>query len=485
MQLFYLFLTRLFARANILSAAALIPLLVAAGCMERPTTIDPTPARPHAGVVLRIAASDPNDRELLRQLAASWAVRSGAEVRVLDTEWDGSADVGLIRTPELGRWAEPGLVMDLPAAFKSTSHPYRWDDTLPIYSVRLTSWSERTYCLPVLGEGMVLVYRKDAFDGKGNHPSAPPGTWDDLLESGRKLGSGSLVPLPADPERLSAEFFSAAASYDRLATGRVETADLTRDRDAFFAFQFNPATGEPRLNAPAFQHVAERFRQMEQLKLRSTAANAVTAFLNGEAKIGIVSLNELGSIAAKLGEQIGVAPIPGAGFVFDATGGRKAQDQQTVNRLPYLGWGGRVGVVSKKCASPGAAWDFLADAGTPERTALDLIAAPRWGAGPYRISQLDARARSRWFAYGLPPQETDHLTTTLRENLGQGVQNYRIRLRTPNQHELSVSLDRDLRTIIKSKEPANLEEANRHWKEINDRQPAGEWKAQARKSLGI
>ena len=42
------------------------PFLVAAGCIERPTTIDTPPDRPHAGVVLTAAASDPADREILR-----------------------------------------------------------------------------------------------------------------------------------------------------------------------------------------------------------------------------------------------------------------------------------------------------------------------------------------------------------------------------------------------------------------------------------
>jgi hypothetical protein len=122
----------------------------------------------------------------------------------------------------------------------------------------------------------------------------------------------------------------------------------------------------------------------------------------------------------------------------------------------------------------------------PDRTALDLIAAPRWGAGPYRTSQLDTRARSRWFAYGLSAIETEHLTSALHDNLGQGVQNYRLRLRTPNQGEMATALDEELREMIKNRTPADqaMQNANRRWTEIKGKLPPDEWKKLMRKSLG-
>src|SRR4051812_9828056 len=73
-----------------------IALVSAVGCLERPTTIDAVPPRPHAGVVLTVAAADPADRDLVRQLGRSWAARNGAEVRISEAPFDGTADVGLI-----------------------------------------------------------------------------------------------------------------------------------------------------------------------------------------------------------------------------------------------------------------------------------------------------------------------------------------------------------------------------------------------------
>jgi len=481
-----------FARPRIF-LPVLAPLLVAAGCIERPTTIDAPPDRPHAGAVLTAAASDPADRDFLRQLAVLWSPRSGAQIRVFDTPWDGTADIGLIAPAEMPRWAEIGQLTEAPADFRTPAHAYRWDDLYSAYTVRLTNWRDRTYALPVRGEGRVLVYRLDAFDGMDGRPANPPATWDELAGlAGKHFQGRYLPPLPATSEELLADFFAAAACYDRPAISRFSPGELP-ERD-FFSFQFGVTIGEPqpdevagqpRLERPAFRHVAGLLQQMQEH--RSTAPDAATAFRTGEAKVGVISLADLGRIGPDVAEKLGVAPVPGARFLFDAKGERRPTDQETINRVPYIGWGGRVGVVSAKCSAPAAAWDFLIDAGLPDRAALDLIAAPRWGAGPYRTSQLDTRSRSRWFGYGLTAAETERLTSALRDNLGVGVQNYRLRLRTPNQHELSAALDDELRAMLKTSTPADqaMRKANARWAEIIKQQPPADWNAVLRKSLGL
>jgi ABC-type glycerol-3-phosphate transport system substrate-binding protein len=462
----------------------LSPFLIAAGCIERTTTIDAVPDRPYAGTVLTASANDPADRELLRQLARSWSTRSGAEIRILNGPWDGSADIGLISPAEMPRWANGSQLAAVPPDLKNPTHPYRWDDLLPVYTIRLSKWQEQTYALPVLGEGMVLAYRLDAFDGIEGRPGNPPATWDDLAGlAGKYFKDPYLPPLATTAERLLAEFFTAAACYDHLAVSRLSPGELLGED--FFAFQINVATGKPRLDQPAFRHVAELLRTMRDYRVN--APDAATAFRNGVAKVGIVSLAELGQMGPDVTEKLGITPLPGARFTFEANGDRQPTGQEVVNRVPYLGWGGRVGVVSSKCSAPAAAWDFLADAGIPDRTALDLIAAPRWGAGPYRTSQLDARARSRWYGYGLSAIETERLTSALRDNLGMGIQNYRVRLRTPNQHELAAALDEDLREMLKGQTPVDqsMQNANQRWTKIIRKQPAASWKPMVRKSLGL
>jgi len=458
----------------ILFGLSTLALLTGASCIERPTTIDPAPDQPFQGITLNLAASNPDDRAMLHQLSRGWASRTGAKVQISPDPWNGSADIGLLSQAEMPRWAEANQLAEVPLELKRPTNPYRWGDLNPIESIRLTTWGKGTYALPVIGEGMVLVYRTDAFEGR-----SAPATWEEMLESANKLGPNSLPPLSADPERLSAEFFTAAACYDRLAVGRIGNTIS----DDFFAFQFDPATGAPRLDKPAFRHVAELFRNMQ--RFRGSATDIATAFRSGEAKLGILSLKELGQLGPETTDQLSVAPLPGSRVTFDAKDRPQPTDQGSINRVPYLGWGGRVGVVSATCSSPEAAWDLLAELGMPERTALDLIASPKLGAGPYRTSHLDHRARPRWFAYGLSATETERLTAALRDNLGPTVQNYRVRLRTPNQHELQAILDAELRSILKSEQPANTTRLNDRWKTAIEKLPPEEWKRVLRKSMGL
>jgi ABC-type glycerol-3-phosphate transport system substrate-binding protein len=485
MQPFYFTERSFFVCAKVMAVAVLTPFLLAPGCIERPTTVDNPPARPFVGISLTVAVADANDRELVRQLAGSWAARSGAEVRVLDQTWYGAADIGLIPPAELPHWAEAGQLTPLPLAIKSPTNSYRWDDLFPIYQQQLTTWRDRAYALPIVAEGLVLVYRKDAFDGLEGRPGNPPTTWDELAALGDRQFQGVyLPPVAASSEQLLAEFFSAAAGYDRMAVGRLASGELPGNE--FFAFQIDPATGEPRLDRPAFRHVAELFHKMQIH--RSPAADPATAFRTGEAKVGIVSLAELGRMGPELANNLGIAPLPGAAITFDAKGQAKPNGQGTINRVPYLGWGGRVGVVSTKCAAPDAAWEFLVDAGLPDRNALDLLANPKWGAGPYRTSQLDARARPRWYAYGLTAPETERLTTALRDNLGLGVQNYRVRLRTPNQAEFAAALDEELRAMLRGNgltADQVMAKANERWRAIIRELPPDQWKKLAGLSLGI
>ncbi len=463
----------IFLRPTFFGLAALV-LLAGASCIERPTTIDPVPDQPFRGITLKLAASHPGDEETLHQLTRGWASRTGATVLVSSDPWNASTDVGLISPAEMPRWAETKQLVEVPLEIKLPTNPYRWGDLNPIESVRLTAWGSGTYALPVLGAGMVLVYRKDVFEGR-----SPPASWDEMLEAASKFGPNSLPPLSKDPERLSAEFFAAAACYDRLAIGRLGNT-ISED---FFAFQFDSSTGMPRLDKPAFRHVAELFRSLQPF--RSSAPDLATAFRSGAAKLGILSLKELGQLGSETTDRLGVAPLPGSRLIFDAKDRRQPTEEGSINRVPYLGWGGRVGVVSTSCSSPEAAWDLLAELGMPERTALDLIASPGIGAGPYRTSHLDHRARPRWFAYGFSATETERLTSALRENLGPTVQNYRVRLRTPNQHELAAILDAELRNILKSDQPANTTQLNERWKKAIEKMPPGEWKRVFRKSLGL
>ena len=475
------------------SAADYVPKIIlalcAVGCGERPSTIDIIPPKPFEGTVLTVAVANPADRELVRHLGRSWGARAGAVVRIADATWDGSTDIGLVAPADLSRWAAAGIIAEVPASFQDRTHGYRWDDQFTVYSTRLLRWNRRAYALPVVAEGMVLAYRKDAFDGKAGRPAGPPRTWEEYLAAAKAFGPESLPPVSENPEALAAEFFSAAASADRLAISRVAPGQDVGDD--FFAFQFDPKTGEPRLRTPTFVGAAELLLRAQPY--RGRAATPAAAFQSGRAKLGVLTLAELAAVRPATAAMLGIAPLPGSAYTFGPNGRKVPTLAGAVNFVPYLGWGGRVGVVAAGSPKADAAWDFLADAGDPDRAALDLIAAARFGAGPYRPSQIDTRARPRWYGYNLSATETDRLTAALRDNLGLGVQNPRLGVRTSNQHELAAALDAVLRSMLMEApagDPAPraadaMEKADAAWREIIGRTPPAEWKAAVRAGLGL
>jgi ABC-type glycerol-3-phosphate transport system substrate-binding protein len=145
-----------------------------------------------------------------------------------------------------------------------------------------------------------------------------------------------------------------------------------------------------------------------------------------------------------------------------------------------------ISVVSKSAKHPEICWEFLIDLTSPDRGSLELISAGTWGAGVSRGTHLEPKARPRWFGYGLKADETLHLVDALRDNLGNGIQNGRTPLRTPNQAELTKVLAESLREMLDGKRvPSDaMKHAANRWKEIV--RPLGErWPQVYRKSLGL
>jgi hypothetical protein len=375
------------------------------------------------------------------------------------------------------RFAHAEQLAPLPAKLRDRGSPYAWDDLFSAYSTRLLLWRDRVYALPILAEGMVLVYRKAAFDGKDGRPALPPQTWSALAN----LGPHSLPPLN-DPETLAAQFLSAVACYDRPAINRITSAGALDE--TFFRFLLEAEKGQPRVARPVFGHVALLFQTMH--KNRSTAATVVEAFADSRVKAGVLTLAELATLPEPITAQLGVAQLPGATLTYEENGQPKVTAQEAINRVPYFGWGGRVGVVAAQSKNAEAAWDFLAAVGSPEQTANEVIAATRWGAGPFRMSQVDVKARTFWFGYHLSTAETDNLLAALRDNIGAGVQNYRFHLRTPNQHELVPLFNNALLKIVQqgANPLAAFQMIETMWQEAINKYPAAEWRSLTRASLG-
>jgi ABC-type glycerol-3-phosphate transport system substrate-binding protein len=424
------------------------------GCADRPTTIDQPTERTREGIVLTVAApeatpgghpdADPVTRELLSELAASWKARTGGTLKIVPGDLAEDADFALIPPRDLPRLADSGRLALLPAAYTGPTHPFRFDEIVAHYLTRSLVWKDKLYALPVVAEGMVLLYDKSAFE-----PARVPKTWEEIIAQARKRDPGNLPPLTGSPKQIDVLFHTIASSYDRKPVGRVAIASSIKM--TFFSFDFDADTGAPRIADPAFVASATILQQWQALA-DTASRDAVESFQKGKAKIGVVTLAELARIASDetIASRLGVAGLPGTMSPFDDDGKPTPSNDGSVSRVPYHGYGGLIGVVSAKSPHAEAAWALLADLAGPDRGSPEMIAAGKWGAGVMRGTQLDPKARSRWYGYHLPHDETIRLMDALRDDLGTGIQNSRYALRTPNQHEFTRILGERLQALLKN-----------------------------------
>jgi len=474
---------RLSAGVQISAVVKIALVCLATGCADRPSTIDVRGDQPHREATLRVAATNAADLPLLRHLAATWANRHHATVTVSDRLGDETADMWLISPAELPGLAEGNRLSEVPADVLKTANAYRWDDIFTVNSSRMCAWRDQTWALPVVGEGIVFAYRTDHFSAKAGQGRPVPTHWAELVRQAKASPRTVFSAWPASPEAREAIFFTLAASLDREAITRLSSKDLVRDE--FFSFHFDPATGASRMAGPAFVEAAGIMAELTPMAVRG--ADAVDGFNNHGAVCGFLTLEDLARLDADVAGKVGILPVLGVTHTYNAKGERVPVSGGNVNRVPYLGWGGRVGVVSAKCQHPEAAWGFWADAGMPDQQSFDLIAATKWGAGPFRPSHLDARARPRWLGYQLSPSETDRLANALRDNLGIGSQNFRTRLRTPNERELRVAFQRRLEVVLAGRETPEqaMRATDQEWMAIIQGIPPDQWREWVRKSLGL
>lgn len=472
-----------FVKTQMYCPTLVIVCLMVLGCADRPSTIDVTPDLPHQSAKLTITATQSADLPVIRLLAKSWAIRNQATIIVSDQPNDPNADIAIGLPNDIAAPAQKGELVQLPSDYLRATHPYRWDEIFIGISSRLCTWKSKIVAVPLLGEGLIFVYRSDFFERPGGQAVSPPRTWEDLLALAISMPKNGLAAFPADSITREILFFTLAANLDRLAINRLPAGTVIRDD--FFTFQFDMLTGTPRLNKPAFIEAAQMLQDCAKVSVAGTTP--AESFNVHGAKFGIMTLRDLSQLDPAIRQKIGVLPLPGTMHIMDDNGNKLPVLGGNINRVPYIGGNMRVGMVRTQCENKAAAWDFLMDAGLPDQQSLDLIAATQWGAGPYRSTHLDARVRPRWLGYGLTTAETDRLISALRENLNIGAQNPRYTLRTPNEAELRAVLKPKLDSIFNQNAPVKptLDTVNAEWNSIIQKMPAEEWKAVLKTSIGL
>jgi ABC-type glycerol-3-phosphate transport system substrate-binding protein len=490
-----------FLRTNTVRGCALLLALACLSCGETRTTLDRAPEQPHRGKSLRIVCSSAIDARLVRQFAQEWSVLHQVDVKVATAADQRSAgDIAIVTAAELPAFAESGRFAAVPDAavpesIRGREHSYHWDSVLQSFTDVLASWNGVTYGVPLLGEGYVLVYRRDHFRDAGL--PAPPATWKDFVEDAKalakKFGRPSLPALPKTPLALETEFHLIAACYDRPAQRQGDMEAVLANEaqaDRLYSYHYRLANLEPRLGTSAFVHTFNLLREMRPLRAAANVGEG-DAFGVGRAALAIVSLADVArfqAVGSPVRGLFGIAPLPGAETVFDLDGNELKNRRELINHVPYFGAGCWVGLVGNECADPGLAFDFLAAFADPEKMGAETIAAAKWGAGPFRSSQTEATGRGLWFGYDLPPADTEQLLTALKQNLAQGIINRRFPLRVPNRQQHVDLFDKIVRPALQADQAdakKTLDAVDAAWKQLWDGVPEVKKRAWIRHAHGL
>ncbi len=483
------------SRVRWLPAAGLVALLTG-GCEQNITTLDRPGEQPFQNQQLQVSCSFAlESAPLVEQYAREWQLTQAVVPTIRHEQAERfTGDVAIVTAAELPKLAESGRYLPVPDSIvKNRDHPFHWDGLLPSFAGPVVSWGGVEYGLPLMGEGHVLVYRKDRLKEADLKPPAKTEgvehadwSWDDYLSNAKALtkpGRPALPPLSTRAIDLDVEFHLIAASYDRQGLSQSATISALTDveaADRVLSYHYRLKTGETRINSPAFVEALRLLRELQAFRTPGEHDDPASFFANGSASLAIVSLRDLYRLqapASPVRGKFGVAPFPGARFTFGPKGEHVPIPGGSVNRMPYLGARSWVGLVSKDCPNPDMAWAFLAGLAIPDKMGAEVITAGKWGAGPFRYFHIEERGRFLWFGYDLPREDTENLIVALKDQLQPGIVNPCYVLRLPNEKAHAREFDNVIRQALNAKntdpQTAMNQLAKRWnglWKDVPDNQ---------------
>lgn len=349
--------------------------------------------RAFGGTKITVAAvGDPAALAAVKAGEATWRRETGGLIQFVSEGVEPrdlrGADVIIFRADQLGELVDRHALAILndaavrpPIPLGSLvlpPDPLAYSDIAPAFREQVSKYGEDRMGMPLGGSGLVLAYRREAFESAANQAAAkeakitlaPPKTWEDLdalirFFHGRdwradgKTGSGIAAPLGADPEGVG----------DAIVLARAVSLGQHPD---YYGLLFDPETLEPRIASPPFVEALAStvaWKAFSPPKAETFDAEAArAAFRSGKAAM-LIDRAESASrwTDPKAPASVGVAPLPASPKVYDS--GRKTwQDVPALNKVVYLPNGGGWLVGMSESSS-----------GTTRKAALDLV---RTLAGP-------------------------------------------------------------------------------------------------------
>ncbi|MFO0879236.1 MAG: hypothetical protein U0840_17970 [Gemmataceae bacterium] len=449
---------------------------------------------------------EPGSEHLIRTHGQAWVSRQQASLEIVPVKSglqdDENLDLRILRPAAMPRLAAADRLTTLPDKLAERGDGFDWNGLLSIYREQLLVWDKKTVALPLAGESAVCLYRTDLFSSPEHQTGysawlqkrglkgtlAPPATWVELAQQAEyfreRSNTPSLSALPADPYDLDRLFYQAAAPYVRRAVRQDEGQGPDHLAEVF-AFHYDLKTGAPRIATPGFVAALELLQRLQACRPTGTSAHPEEALLAGKAVLAVADSSWILAVQQRpeLADKLGFVSLPGSSTYFTPDG-QPRQMREGVNRIPYLGGMGWLGVVPRSAKYPDASWSFLAElAGSVRST--QIAAEPSHGGGPTRMEHL---LRDRWDAYGLHATAALSLKDILgRHVLQHGLKNPVMVLRIPDEASHRAAMHTALHSVLADKkDPAKaLTEAAKAWSALDEARGKERHLREYRLSLGL
>ncbi|MFV2069736.1 MAG: extracellular solute-binding protein [Pirellulales bacterium] len=473
-------------------------MAVLPGC-DRPESVETGSVaeapKPATGVTLRVRViGDPTLADAFMRYQGEWAARFGGQLKVERSQPGEDladdhppADVLIYPASRMGTLAEHDRLMAVRKGVLR-GEAYQANDIFPLVRQCTARWGDRELAMPLGAPVLVLIYRADLFARMG---LAPPETWTAygrLLEklsdpaagdaAGDREANGSM----ADPPWIAAVEPTSGVWAAHLLLARA--APYAKPADQYSTL-FDMETMEPLIDRPPFVRALSELRQAYQSVRwpRLDPTGAREALLTGRTAMAITWLSAARPHATVTADTaLAVVPLPGSKRVFRSRSGEWAsRDAGRNGRVPYVGFAGRVGSVSRSCRNAPTAFRFLAWAGSTEMSSRICAASP--ATTLFRYSQ--SGSAGAWVDPGLSTKTVTDYAHAVEDQLVRT--NALTALRIPAADQYLAALAEGVRRVLDDRQPPeqSLTSVADQWRKITADRGIDRQKLAYQKNLGL
>lgn len=364
---------------------AWLGLACLAGCGARETAA-PQQGHARSAALEVVVIDDVGLARAIDSLRAEWKARSGGDLRVVHKSLAEvlaeptslvQADAVVYPSTQLGELAEGKHIVPLPADYQ-TNEELAWPDMFELVQIAETHWCQEPWAVSFGPALLTCYYRADLFE---KFHKRPPRTWAEYHELAAFFAKRDNLSGFDPPEGWSGTIEPLAPACKALVL-LARAATYAKHRDHFSTL-WKVDTMVPLIaGAPFVRALEEMVTDAAAGPKDAQSLDPLAAgrrFLEGKAALALAIPNHAAPGATKESTAppaIGYTELPGSAQVYNISNSTwEKRPEGESERVPLLGFSGRLGSVTSGSSSPADAFQLLA-----------WLSGREWGATVSRAS---------------------------------------------------------------------------------------------------